>query len=40
MNTFLTWIVAVFDSIDKARVCTGLARQGGQQAKIKRIMLG
>jgi hypothetical protein len=40
MKKIFTWILTVFEAVDKARVCTGLARQGGQQAKIKQIMLG
>jgi hypothetical protein len=39
IKTFIIWTLAIFESVDKARICTGLARQGGQQAMIKKIML-
>jgi len=39
MKTFFIWVTAIIDSMDKARICTGLALQGGQQKRIKEIML-
>jgi len=39
MKTLWSWISAIFESIEKAKICTALARQGGQQDRIERIML-
>jgi hypothetical protein len=39
MKTLWQWISTIFESVKKARICMELARQGGQQDRIAKIML-